>query len=44
MTAGKTRTLDPIEWLPAERFALRLVDQWTGLLSDAHKSALRSPV
>ena len=25
-----------------ERFALRLVDQWTGLLSAAHKSALRS--
>src|SRR5579863_2892665 len=26
-----------------ERFALRLVDQWTGLLSAAHKAALRSP-
>jgi chorismate-pyruvate lyase len=26
-----------------ERFALRLVDQWTGLLSAAHKSALRIP-
>jgi len=26
----------------AERFALRMVDQWTGLLSAAHKSALRS--
>jgi chorismate lyase len=25
-----------------ERFALRLVDQWTGLLSASHKSALRS--
>ena len=25
-----------------ERFALRLVDQWTGLLSGEHKSALRS--
>jgi chorismate--pyruvate lyase len=25
-----------------ERFALRLVDQWTGLLSGAHKSALRT--
>jgi chorismate--pyruvate lyase len=24
-----------------ERFGLRLVDQWTGLLSEAHKSALR---
>jgi chorismate--pyruvate lyase len=26
-----------------DRFALRLVDQWTGLLSAAHKSALCSP-
>jgi chorismate--pyruvate lyase len=26
-----------------ERFALRLVDQWTGLLTAAHKSALRVP-
>jgi chorismate lyase len=26
-----------------ERFCLRLVDQWTGLLSAAQKSALRSP-
>jgi chorismate lyase len=26
-----------------ERFSLRLVDQWTGLLSPAQKSALRSP-
>jgi chorismate--pyruvate lyase len=26
-----------------ERFALRLVDQWTGLLTAAHKSALRIP-
>ena len=26
-----------------ERFALRLVDQWTGLLNAAHKSALRVP-
>ncbi len=26
----------------AERFALRLVDQWTGLLSAAHKAALRA--
>ena len=73
MTAGRTRTVDPIQWLPAERlgqatvdahvrpwligkglltlrmkavcgerFALQLVDQWTGLLSAAHKSALRS--
>ncbi len=25
----------------AERFALRLVDQWTGILSPSHKSALR---
>jgi chorismate--pyruvate lyase len=25
-----------------ERFALRLVDQWTGLLNAAHRSALRS--
>src|SRR5258708_20076554 len=74
MTAGKTRTLDSIQWLPAERlgqvtvdahvrpwligkglltlrmkavcgerFDLQLVDQWTGLLNDAHKSTLRSP-
>jgi chorismate lyase len=74
MTAGKIRTVDPIQWLPAERlgqaavdahvrpwligkglltlrmkavcgerFALQLVDQWTGLLNAAHKSALRSP-
>jgi chorismate--pyruvate lyase len=27
----------------AERFALRMVDQWTGLLSVEHKSALRVP-
>src|SRR3979490_1550970 len=71
MTAGKIRTADPIQWLPAERlgqltveahvrpwligkglltlrmkavcderFSLRLVDQWTGLLGAAHKSAL----
>jgi chorismate lyase len=26
----------------AERFQLRLVNQWSGLLSDSHKSALRS--
>jgi chorismate--pyruvate lyase len=26
-----------------ERFAFRLVDQWTGLLTAAHKSALRIP-
>jgi chorismate--pyruvate lyase len=26
-----------------ERFGLRLVDQWTGLLNAAHKSALRIP-
>src|ERR1700722_9898283 len=25
-----------------ERYGLRLVDQWTGLLNTAHKSALRS--
>jgi chorismate--pyruvate lyase len=73
MTLGKTRTLDSIQWLPAERlgqltmdaqvrswligkglltqrmqavcgerYGLRLVDQWTGLLSAAHKSALRA--
>jgi chorismate--pyruvate lyase len=73
MTLGKTRTLDSIQWLPAERlgqltmdaqvrswligkglltlrmkavcgelYGLRLVDQWTGLLNAAHKSALRS--
>ena len=27
----------------AERFALRLVDQWTGLLTPEHQAALRSP-
>jgi chorismate--pyruvate lyase len=73
MTAGKIRTVDSIQWFPAERlgqaavdahvrpwligkglltlrmkavcgerFALQLVDQWTGLLNAAHKSALRS--
>jgi chorismate--pyruvate lyase len=73
MTLGNTRTLDSIQWLPAERlgqltmdaqvrswligkglltlrmkavcgerYGLRLVDQWTGLLNAAHKSALRS--
>jgi chorismate--pyruvate lyase len=73
MTLGKTRTLDSVQWLPAERlgqltmdaqvrswligkglltlrmkavcgerYGLRLVDQWTGLLNAAHKSALRS--
>jgi chorismate-pyruvate lyase len=72
MTHGIPRTVESIQWLPAERlgqltvdahvrpwligkglltlrmkavcgerFALRLVDQWTGLLSAAHKSALR---
>jgi chorismate--pyruvate lyase len=71
MTLGITRTVESIQWLPAERlgqlavdphmrpwligkglltlrmkavcgerFALRLVDQWTGLLSNAHRSAL----
>jgi chorismate lyase len=74
MTLEKTRSVDSIQWLPAERlgqaamdaqlrpwligkgllsvrmkavcgarFSLRLVDQWTGLLSAAQKSALRSP-
>jgi chorismate lyase len=73
MTAGKSRTVEPTEWMPAERlgqlsmdskirpwmignglltqrmraacggrFALRLVDQWSGLLSEAQRSALRS--
>jgi len=73
MALGKTRTLDSIQWLPAERlgqltmdaqvrswligkglltlrmravcgerYGLRLVDQWTGLLNAAHKSVLRS--
>jgi chorismate--pyruvate lyase len=73
MTLGKTRTLDSVQWLPAERlgqltmdgqmrswligkglltlrmkavcgerYGLRLVDQWTGVLNTAHKSALRS--
>jgi chorismate lyase len=73
MTLERTRSVDSIQWLPAERlgqltmdsqvrpwlignglislrmkavcgerFALRVVDQWTGLLSAAHKSALRS--
>jgi chorismate-pyruvate lyase len=72
MTAGKTRSLESIQWQPAERlgslsvdahlrawligkglltarvkaacaerYALRLVDQWTGLLNPGHKSALR---
>src|SRR5450631_3252058 len=73
MTLERTRSVDSIQWLPAERlgqltmdakvrpwligkgllslrmkavccerFALAVVDQWTGLLSAAHKSALRS--
>jgi chorismate-pyruvate lyase len=73
MTLEKTRSVDSVQWLPAERlgqltmdsqvrpwligkgllslrmkavcgerFALAVVDQWTGLLSAAHKSALRS--
>ena len=73
MTRGKARSLDPIQWLPAERlgqltvdaqvrswligkglltlrmravcherYHLRLVDQWTGLLNGAYMSALRS--
>jgi chorismate--pyruvate lyase len=72
MTAGKTRSLESIQWQPAERlgqlavdahirtwligkgllttrvkeacgerYALRLVDQWTGLLNAGHKAALR---
>ena len=71
MTLEKTRVVDAVRWLPAERlgqaavdehvrpwligkglitlrmkavcgerFGLRLVDQWTGLLTPAHKSAL----
>jgi chorismate--pyruvate lyase len=71
MTLERTRTVESIQWHPAERlgqltveahvrpwligkglltlrmkaacgerFALRLVDQWTGLLSAAHRSAL----
>src|SRR3984957_16211956 len=74
MTLEKTRAVDSIQWLPAERlgqltmdaqvrpwligkgllslrmkavcgerFSLRLGDQWTGLLSAAQKSALRTP-
>jgi chorismate lyase len=74
MTLGKPRSVDSIQWLPAERlgqltvdaqlrswligkglltlrmkavcgerFGLRLVDQWTGLLGAAHRSALRCP-
>jgi len=74
MTHGIPRSVESIQWLPAERlgqltvdahvrpwligkglltlrmkavcgerFALRLVDQWTGLLTAAHKSALRIP-
>jgi chorismate--pyruvate lyase len=73
MTLGKTRSIDPVQWLPAERlgqlavdaqlrswligkglltlrmravcherYHLRQVDQWTGLLDAAYKSALRS--
>src|ERR1700736_2359514 len=73
MTHGIPRSVEPIQWLPAERlgqltvdahvrpwligkglltlrmkavcgerFALRLVDQWTGLLDAAHRSALSS--
>jgi chorismate--pyruvate lyase len=72
MTAGKTRSLESIQWQPAERlgqlavdahirswligkglltmrvkqacgerYVLRLVDQWTGLLNAGHKAALR---
>jgi chorismate lyase len=73
MTLEQTRTVDSIQWLPAERlgqltmehqarpwligkglvslrmkavsgehFTLQLIDQWTGLLTAAHKTALRS--
>jgi chorismate lyase len=73
MSAGKTRSIESVQWQPAERlgqlsvdahirawligkgllttrvkdacgdrYALRLVDQWTGLLSPSHKAALRS--
>jgi chorismate lyase len=73
MSAGKPRSLESIQWQPAERlgqlsveahlrpwligkglltlrlketcgtrFALRLVDLWTGLLSPSHKAALRT--
>jgi chorismate lyase len=72
MTLEQTRSLDSIQWLPAERlgqltiepqvrawligkglvslrmkavcgehFTLQLIDQWTGLLNDAHRAALR---
>jgi chorismate--pyruvate lyase len=72
MTLEQTRTVDSIQWLPAERlgqltmehqarawligkglisvrmkavcgehFLLQLVDQWTGLLTDAHRGTLR---
>src|ERR1700681_4918957 len=74
MTHGIPRSVESIQWLPAERlgqrtvdahvrpwligkglltlrmkavcgerFALRLVDQWTGLLTAAHKSVPRVP-
>jgi chorismate--pyruvate lyase len=73
MTAGKTRSIESVQWQPAERlgqlsvdgqlrpwliakglltqrlkdacaerYALRLVDQWTGLLSPSHKAVLRT--
>jgi chorismate lyase len=73
MTGGKPRSIESVQWQPAERlgqlsvdehlrpwligkglltarlkdscgdrYTLRLVDQWTGILSASHKAALRT--
>jgi chorismate lyase len=40
---GKGLITQRMKAVCGERFALRLVDQWSGLLDAAHKQALRSP-
>jgi chorismate lyase len=40
---GKGLLTQRIKAVCGERFSLRLVDQWTGLLNSAQQSALRSP-
>jgi chorismate-pyruvate lyase len=39
---GKGLLTQRMKAVCGERFALKLVDQWTGVLSEEHKSALRS--
>ena len=40
---GKGLLSERMKAVCGERFRLKLVDQWTGLLNASHKSALRLP-